>query len=333
MISTIEDLCSDIWQQIFEYFETIELFETFTHITTAVDQVLFNENERFRLRGLTLDADLKDVSKQIPLNRVISLTLHNACCCNVIDQCPELRLLKLIGTAEWVMFIIRIITHQNTKLEQLTVDIPRIESLSQLLLPILSICSLRRLEISADELEDDRKVYSSAMVSSKIEQFVLRSCSIIEWNNLLCTLPDFTNIRLLSISLIDCNQKTIPSFIFQNLRVVSLGLLDAPFNWIIQLVATIPCLTKLILTGLVNSDGFVINDRWIQLFESASTLARICVNLSLEQDKDSYHCEKLQTKLRAFNLQLICNEDDNDYYLSYERVHRWWMLTGIITRS
>ncbi len=58
-------------------------------------------------------------------------------------------------------------------------------------------------------------------------------------------LSDFTNIRLLSISLIDRYQKSISPFIFQNLRTLSLGLLKLSFNWIIQFIGTIPRLVKL----------------------------------------------------------------------------------------
>ncbi|CAF4196177.1 unnamed protein product, partial [Rotaria magnacalcarata] len=64
--STIHDLCPDIWAQIFEYFEIMDLFATFGSITDAVDQVLFNENNRFLLRGLILDASVKYVPESIP---------------------------------------------------------------------------------------------------------------------------------------------------------------------------------------------------------------------------------------------------------------------------
>ena len=95
--STIHDLCSDIWAQIFEYFEIMDLFTTFASITDAVDQVLFNENNRFLLRGLVLDAGVKDVPESIPFNRVISLTLNETTSLEILQHCWELRSLKLIG--------------------------------------------------------------------------------------------------------------------------------------------------------------------------------------------------------------------------------------------
>ncbi|CAM2724144.1 unnamed protein product [Rotaria socialis] len=231
--STIHDLCHDIWAQIFEYFEIMDLFTTFVSITDAVDQVLFNENNRFLLRGLILDAGVKDVPESIPFNRVISLTLNETTSLGVLQDCCELRSLKIIGENEWIRWIIRNIRQRNTKLNQLTVVTPKIESISELLMPILSISSLHRLEIHTDEIVETTKVSTLATIPSYIEQFIFDSGSTINWNEFSLTLPEFTRIRLLSISLIDRNQKSVPSFMFQNLRTLSLGLLEVSFNWII----------------------------------------------------------------------------------------------------
>ncbi|CAF4618280.1 unnamed protein product [Rotaria magnacalcarata] len=290
--STIHNLCPDIWAQIFEYFEIMDLFTTFGSITDAVDQVLFNENNRFLLRGLILVAGVKDVPESIPFNRVISLTLNETTSLGVLQDCCELRSLKLIGENEWIRWITRNIRQRNTKLNQLTVVTPKIESISELLMPILSISSLHRLEIHTDEIVETTKISTLATIPSYIEQFIFDSGSTINWNDLSLTLPEFTRIRLLSISFIGRNQKSVPSFIFQNLRTLSLGLLEVSFNWIIQLLTTTPCLVKLKLTGLVDADGFVVNQKWIRLFESAQTLVRTFVNVSLELDNESYHCEK-----------------------------------------
>ncbi|CAF4230040.1 unnamed protein product [Rotaria magnacalcarata] len=169
-------------------------------------------------------------------------------------------------------------------------------------------------------IKHDSRLYDTAKINKEL------AGSTINWNEFSLTLPEFTRILLLSISLIGRNQKSVPSFIFQNLRTLSLGLLEASFNWIIQLLATTPCLVKLKLTGLVDADGFVVNQRWIRLFESAQTLVRIFVNVSLELDDESYHCEKIQAPLCALNLSLICNCDDNDCNLYYGTVNRWWSL-------
>ena len=324
---------SDIWSQIFEYFEIIELFTTFAYITDAADQVLFNGNNHFLLRGLTLDVDVKNLPGHIPLNRVISLTLHETSCLKITDHCSELRSLKLIGTIEWVTSMVTEIAQNNAKLEQLTVVMSGTGSLPQLTMSILPIFSLRRLEIHADDLVISGRFCTLTMAPSKIEQFVFYSCSTIDWPNLLCMLPNFINIRLLSINLIDRNQKSIPSFVFHNLRTLSLGLLEASFNWIIQLVSTIPCLIKLKLSGLVDDEGFVVNQRWIDLFDSAPSLVRIFVNMSLEQGRESYHYEKIQATLRALNLNLTCNDDDFDCYQNYGKVHRWWNLRGIMIKQ
>ncbi|CAF5185950.1 unnamed protein product, partial [Rotaria magnacalcarata] len=118
-----------------------------------------------------------------------------------------------------------------------------------------------------------------------------------------------------------------------NLRTLSLGLLEVSFNWIIQLVATTPCLIKLKLTGLVDADGFVVNQKWIHLFESTSRLLRIFVNVSLQQSKELYHCGKIRAPLCALNQNLVCSGDDNDCNLYYGKVNRWWNLRGMIIKQ
>lgn len=331
--TSIHDVCSDIWYTVFQYFETIELFTTLTHITNAADRVLFNENGHFHLRGLILDEHLEDLPMEIPLDRVISLTLHDSCRLDLIEQCPKIRSLKLFGAVEWMRSHIKKIAHQNIKVEQLTLVIPGITSLSELLLPILSNFSLRRLEICADDLKDSCKICDLHLLPNSIQQFVLRSSSVFECDDLLYFLPHLTSIRLLDIGLITRNKKSVPSFNFPNLRTLILGLLEVSFDWIIQLMETIPFLVKLKLTGLVDEEGFVVNDRWIDLFKSAHTLARVYVHLSLEQNDKSYSCEKLQNRLHAFNLQFRCdNDNDNDCYQYNGNAHRWWTLKGIIIR-
>ncbi|CAF2100240.1 unnamed protein product [Rotaria magnacalcarata] len=330
--STIHDLCCDIWREIFEYFEITDLFITFASVTIAADQVLFDDNNRFFSRGLTLGVDIKDLPKHIPLNRIISLTLHDTFCFNIIEHCIELRSLKLIGVIQWVTDIVRNIPQTNTKLNQLTVITPTIRSLPELLTTVLSVSSLRRLEIRTDELAKSFPVSTLRAAQSEIKQFIIDSGSTVDWNDLSSSLPAFGCIRLLSIGLIDRCQKSISSFIFQKIHTLSLGLLEVSFNWIIQLVAKIPCLAKLKLSGLVDADGFVVNQRWICLFESSLTLLRIFVNISLEQSEESYHCEKIQAPLRALSLSLICDCDNNDCNLYNGNARQWWYLRGMITK-
>ena len=270
---------------------------------------------------------------EIILNRTISLTLYDTCCLDIIEQCSKLRSLKLFGSIEWIISVIRKIISQNIKLEQLTIVISGITSLPELLAPILSIFSLRRLEIRADDLKDSCRICDFNITSNNIEQFILRSSSTPNCADLLYFSFHLTKIQLLNISLVTKNQSTIPSFNFRNLRTLVLGLLEVSFDWIVQIVATIPCLVKLKLNGLVDEEGFVVNERWIDLFKSAHILARIFVDLSLEQGDKSYHCEKVQTRLRVFNLQLQCDDDnDQDCYQYYGRAYRWWNLKGIIIR-
>ena len=331
--TSIHDVCSDIWQIIFQYFDTTELFTTLAHLTVTADQVLFNENEHFYLRGLVINEHLEDLPMEIILNRAISLTLYDSCCLDIIEQCSKLRSLRLFGSIEWITSLIWKVISQSIKLEQLIIVISGITSLPELLAPILSIFSLRRLEICADDFKDSCRICDSNITSNNIEQFILRSSSTPNCADLLFFSFHLMKIQLLNISLITKNKSTIPSFNFRNLRTLVLGLLEVSFDWIVQVVATIPCLVKLKLNGLVNEEGFVVNERWIDLFESAHILARIFVDLSLEQGDQFYHCEKVQKRLRVFNLQLQCDDDnDQDCYQYYGRAYRWWSLKGIIIR-
>ncbi|CAF4975777.1 unnamed protein product, partial [Rotaria socialis] len=148
--TAIEELCPDIWQQIFEYFNAIELFFSLAHITIAGDEVLFNRNHHFRLQKLVLDADVTTLPQKLSLGQVISLELHQNSCLNTFEQCLELRSLKLIGLPEWVICFLRKISNANIKLEQLVLTVPGIGSLYDLLASILPLFSLRRLAIYAN---------------------------------------------------------------------------------------------------------------------------------------------------------------------------------------
>jgi len=326
-------LCSDIWLEIFEYFETIELFTIFPRLTNRIDELLLTNNEHFYSRGFVLDGDLKFFSEEIPLHRIISLSLHEEFFLKIIDQFSKLRSLKLIGGMIWVTSILEDIIKKEIKLEQLTIVTSRVEALQKFLLRISSIISLRRLEICADELGENDVISKSLLLPSQIEQFILTSSSIIDWNSLLYILPHFSSLLLLNIGLIDRHLKTIPLFFSQNLRTLSLSLLEVSFIWITNLLQTPNSIVNFKLTGLVHDENFIVNENWIRLFELAPSIVRIYVNLSLEQDKKFYYYEKFQTKLRTINLQLTCINDDDDCYQHYGNEHRWWNLKGRMIKA
>lgn len=331
--STIHDLCCDVWENIFEYFDITDLFFTFASVTFPSDQVLFNASNRFFLRGLTVNAHTKNLLERFPINRVVSITLYEGCSHQVIERCLELRSLKLIGTVGWVKIVAKNISHTNMKLDQLTVVTSMIRSLPELIMNVLSIPSLRRLEIHADEIGKNVQVSSLPVIDSKIEQFIIDSGCVVNWNDLSSNLPELTSIRLLNIGLIDRYQKSISSFAFQKVHTVNLRLLETSFNWIIQLVAGMPCLTKLKLSGLVNADGFVVNQRWISIFESSATLLRIFVDIFLAQNEELYDREKFHAPLKVLNLSLIADDDDDsDCALYSENINRWCYLKGTISR-
>jgi hypothetical protein len=326
-------LYPDIWQQIFEYFTVVELFFTFTNITSAADEVLLDRKYHLRLRGLAVDSYATNFPKQLPLDHVISLTMHDKTSSDIIEQCSELRSLKLIGEPEWAMLLLKKCLHINTKLEQLTVVIPGIKLLYGLLSCILPIGSLRRLEICADQREERITISTLSIVPSKIEQFLLHSCSEIKWDDLAYMQPGLIHVRLLDISLSYCRKKSFRPLLFPCLRSLRISLLEVSFEWIMQLVAAMPNLVKLKLTGLVDDENFAINHKWLHLLELAPTLIRIAVNISVEQTILSFFCEKLQMALHDINLSLKCMNDDCDYYSSQGNEQRWWHLTGVIIKQ
>jgi hypothetical protein len=332
MRTTIDQLYPDIWQQIFEYFNAIELFVSLMHITREADDVLFNRSHHFHLRGLVLDVHVRTLPEKILFDQVISLELHQESCLNNIQQCLELRSLKLIGHPQWIIHLLRKISHANMKLEQLTLVVPGIGLLCNLLASISSLLSLRRLEIYGDELEERIITGISFLAQTKIEQFILHSCSPVNWNDLSYMLPGLSNIRFLDITLIRLSKNSFCSFIFPKLRSVSLILLEVPFDCIIQLVTTMPSLVKLKLNGLVDAEGFVINSKWLNLFQSNSSLLKVTVSLSLEQDTNSCYNELIQTVLHEINLNLRCLDDDCEYYSNGRNQQRWWNLSGIIIK-
>ena len=63
MRTAIDQLYQDIWQQIFEEFNAIEMFFSLMHITREADEVLFNINYHLYLRGLLLDVHLRTSRK------------------------------------------------------------------------------------------------------------------------------------------------------------------------------------------------------------------------------------------------------------------------------
>ena len=333
MKTTVDQLYPDIWQQVFEYFNAIELFVSFMHVTRAADEVLFNRNHHFRLRGLVIDAYVETLPEKLSLDQIISLELHEDSCLNIIEQCLELRSLKLIGRTEWVICLLRRISYVNMKLEQLVLTVPGIRALHDLLASITSLFSLRRLAIHANELEEKVKAGALSLTHTKIEQFILHSCSSISWNELSNMLAGLSNIRFLEITLFHHNINSSCWFTFPKLRYICLILVEVSFEWVIQLVKTMPSLVKLKLKGLVGGEGFVINHKWLDLFESCSSLAIVQVNVSLEKDTHYFCSDMIQATLREINLNLRCIEDDYEYYSDKRNDYRWWNLSGMVIKQ
>lgn len=334
MRTTIEQLYPDIWHQIFEYFNPIELFHGLVHLTDAADEVLFNRNQRFCLRRLVIDANVGTLPRQLPLRRIISLELHQKSRFDVFGQCLEVRSLKLVGQAEWIIHRLRKVSYINMKLEQLILVVPGIGSLYDLLASVALVFSLRRLEIYADQSEERIKTGALSVTPTKIETLTLHSCSSVSWNDLSHIAPVLSNIRFLDITLFHNNKDSLCWFTFPKLRYTNLTLFEVPFEWIIQLVKALSSLVKLKLNGLINCEGYVINHKWLNLFDSCSSLESVTVNVSLERDTSFFDVDMVRAILGEINLNLICIDDDCDYYYSDKRnQHRWWNLSGIIAKQ
>jgi hypothetical protein len=333
MKTTIHQLYPDIWHQVFEYFDTIELFFSFLHITITADELLLNRDSRLRFRGLVVDISVQTLPEKLSLSQVISLELHQETCLDIIEQCSELRSLKLIGQSEWVLYLLRKVLNINMKLERLILVVPGVGSLHNILASVESIFSLRRLEIYANELEERIQTDALFLAQTKIEQFILHSCSSISWDHLSYMLPGLTDIHFLDITLFPSNNNSFCSCVFPKIRCIYLILLEVSFESIIQLVRTTPSLMKLKLNGLVNGEGFVINNKWHTLFKSCSSLIVVIVSVSLEEDTNSFRSGIIQGALREINLHLKCIDDDYDYYLIERNQQRWWNLSGMIIRQ
>lgn len=333
MKTTIHQLYPDLWHQIFEYFNAIELFSSLMHITREADEVLFNKNHHLYLRGLVLDVHTRTLPKKLFLSQVISLELHQNNRFDNIQQCLELRSIKLVGHSHWIISLLRKISQINLRLEQLTLIVPGISLLHNLLASITPLLSLRRLEIRGDELEEKIERNTSLLTSTNIEQFTLHSSTAITWNSLSCMLPTFPNIRFLDITLLRLSKNPPRSFVFPNVRSVSLMLLAVPFDHIVQLTTIMPSLVKLNLKGLVDAEGFVINNQWLHLFESCSSLLKITVSLSLEEDTNSYFDKLMQAALRELNLNLRRVDDDCACHFDTRLQCRWWNLSGMIIKQ
>jgi hypothetical protein len=192
--------------------------------------------------------------------------------------------------------------------------VPGIGSSYGLLESVAFLFSLHRLSIHANESEEIIKTRILSVRPTKIEHFTLHACSFMSCNELAHMIPALFNICFLDLTLFHNNKDSFCWFTFPKLRYIRLTLLEVPFEWIIQIVKTMPSLIEVKLNGLIDAEGFAINNRWFELFELCFSLTTVIVNLSLEKDANYFCIDTIQTSLREVNLSLTCIEDDYDYY-------------------
>jgi hypothetical protein len=326
-------LCADVWMQIFEYFDVSNLYSTFASTTAEVDQLLFTQSNRYPLRGLKLGFDAIDLPAQIPFDRINSLTLREPADPTIVERCSQLKFLKLIGTDEWIIELMKETVPTNVKVTHLTLETTTIKALWNLLSRIVRSFSLHRLEIRTDVFENCESTDAIAMGENDIEQFVFDSCPINNRHRLTHILSQFTGVRSLRMGLIERDPDIAPSLLFHRLHTLHLGLLEVSFAWLIQLLATMPLLEKLKLSGLVDDQNFLAHYRWIGLFQSALTLRQISVNIHLQPAQLSHHSQDMHESLRALNLDLSCKDDDSSCDLDENQAQRWWYLKGLILKG
>lgn len=333
MKTTINDLYADIWLQIFEYFNATELLTSFAHATETIDQLLFKKNQYVYLRQLILDIHMTNIPEKLPFDQVISLELHEESRIDVVDQCLKLRSLKLIGQLEWTLNILRRVSNAKINLRQLILVLPGIHLLPKIFASIPSMFSICRLEVYANQLEQKMKIGGCFRTQTNIEQFILDTCSSIGISELAYILSVFPSISYLNITLFNNNKTSSSLPILPNLRSICLKLFEVRFQWIIDLVKVTPTLTKLKLMGLIDSEGYIIDHRYIHLFQSCSSLVTVRVNVSSQIATHVFLSETNRKLLREFNLDLSSTDDDSDIFLCESNQQRWLKLSGTIVRD
>jgi hypothetical protein len=319
--------------QVFEYFDVSNLYSTFASTTAEVDQLLFTQSNRYPLRGLKLGFDAVGLPAQIPFDRINSLTLREPTAPTIVERCSQLKFLKLIGTDGWIMDVMRKTAQTNLKVTHLTLETTTIKALWNLLSHILRSFSLHRLEIRTDVFENCESTGAITMAENDIEQLVFDSCSISKRHRLIHILSKFTGVRSLRMGLIERDPDISPSLLFHRLHTLRLGLLEVSFAWLIQLLATMPLLEKLKLSGLVDDRDFLAHYRWIGLFQSTRTLRQIFVNIHMQLAQLPFHSQEIHASLHALNLDLSCDDDDSSFDLDEGRAQRWWYLKGLIVKG
>ena len=333
MKTTIDHLYADIWLQIFEYFNATELLITFAHVTKTIDQLLFNKNQYVYLRQLILDVHMKNIPEKLPFDQVISLELHEESRIDAVDQCLKLRSLKLIGQSEWTIHILKKVSNAKINLRQLILVLPGIHLLPKIFASIPSMLSMCRLKIYANQLEQKMKIGGCFPAQTNVQQFLLDASSSIGISEMAYMLSVFPSIYFLNITLFNDNKTSSLLPILPNLRCICLKLFEVRFDWIADLVKVSPILSKLKLMGLINSEGFIIDNRWIHLFQSCSSLATVRVNVSLQTDTHFFLSETNRTLLRELNLDLSSIDDDSDIFVCENNQQRWLKLSGTIFRD
>lgn len=334
MITTIDKLYPDIWHYVFEYFDTIELFYSFTNVTSATNEVLFNNSSNYYFRRLQLDSFVETLPENLPLSRIHSLEIHREITqINIIGKCSALRSLKLIGESEWIVSLLRQIPSDNIQLERLVLVTANLEPLEIALRLAGSMCSLRQLEIYTDEISENIRLNNLLINETRIESFTLHSSSSIGWGDMLNLSSALSNIHSIHATLFRESKNYHLPFNFWKLRCIRLILIEVSFDSLIQVVITTPFLAKLKLTGLIDIEGYVVNQKWNNLFNFCPSVDAIRINLSLEEVGNNFRNETILTDLNELNLELRCLDDQCDhFYVNESNQIRWWKLSGTIKR-
>jgi hypothetical protein len=329
----VEDLCSDIWQYILEYFNAFEISTSLSDVTMAANKVIFSDRHPYLLRGLTLHTSVHSLPKSFDLNRVISLNLHQNFGLHVIDQFLQLRALAMTGNSEWIIQVLQTLSQKKINLVKLTITTPGISSLQHLLISIGPLSSLKRLEIYANEDDERPTIDRSLLQRTELQHFTLHSCSPVYWDDISHILSLFSSLQSFDITLFHKPMNPNPSFTFLHLHHIHFRLNEVPFDKLLLILSRMPLLVKVKLSGLVDGPGFVVVPKWFLLFESSPSLSILSVCVSLQEATHSFHDAEIHRQLRDIGLHLKCFDHDIHDLYNAANQQLWWNLSGTIIKQ
>jgi len=290
-ITKLSDLHSDIWFEIFAYFDADELFNTFVHVLNSIDLILLNDI-RLRLH-IRIDDELSTkLLSQVDPTQIISLSIEEKEE-NKIDItkmiCLQSVVIKGTNFDRWMehLFTQMILLKE---IKKISIKLFYNNRGSYLLDLALCIPCLKQLDFedkSNWEIDD----HSRRTKILSIEKLYLKFyCQFGYIQRMLSYLP---NIRTLRLKLLRGNEdlnEIIDQLLFNHMKKVHLTLCDVSFDRIISFFKTMPNIKTIIIDGYIwgtNIIAYFKSEKWYQLLSFLNRnikQKKIYVDLDLRQD-------------------------------------------------